>query len=858
MRFAFLMMLSILLVLIANKSPLNRARAEPLPPLSLQEYLAIEAFGNAAIDPSGKWLVYERRRPYEENTDFSYRTYAFMKGGFRIWRYNIETGAPAALLPGLDQSPHTFLENISPNGRFITFFQYGDGELRFGVYDNLECSSRFLKTVPTKSFDGEQAVVWTSDETFVVSAVKSSGTRSDALVRATTGNVLASAWQDAWTGKAPTANVIEANFPRSTSFADGDLVEIDANSGEETVLLRGAFSDLLLSPDKTKLFALRFRPSNSNAAQLDARGLCTVDLASHRTKCIESTTTFVPETIVWSPDSTRIAAFGVPPGATIDTGRFYSLQMSSGLLTRYDHYGLDLASARERGWGRRPERPGFLGKNLVVYARAIPASSDQSPAFSTKDVRWSGMAEAHWFSVSTGGIIHDVTERYSKISPFLLENDDTRIVVATSEGVLGIGANDVVERLSEPLGDDYSFVPHRTYLNVAGAIRQDQSPDVLITVRSDKTRAVRLVTLGPKLRRHEEVVVPQSFGEETIAASSASDQLAAIVRQGGATTLQLRGLREPVDAVTVARVNDDVRNRDLGEWRSIRYSTKVDSPNDQADFLSSCILLPPGFDPLRPPPLIVQLYPNRSPNCEREKTNFRLDAVQPLSPYLWASKGYAFAQISLPGHLIRTPDGPISGMSNLVDHALDKILEAGLADKDRLVLFGFSQGAPSALFVAGSSDRFRAVIAVNGWSDFVSHYFGGAGVFGLIYDRNEQFNRYEIDRGSDFPFGQTPFENPEAYYKNSPIFRAPFISAPVLLIHSDMDSFSIAQFDEMFGALLKAGKRVRYVRYWGEGHGPSSPANIRDMWERLDEFLCDVDAQSDLTKCSQHSQFEHS
>ena len=72
------------------------------------------------------------------------------------------------------------------------------------------------------------------------------------------------------------------------------------------------------------------------------------------------------------------------------------------------------------------------------------------------------------------------------------------------------------------------------------------------------------------------------------------------------------------------------------------------------------------------------------------------------------------------------------------------------------------------------------------------------------------------------------------------MFLAPQITAPVMLIHSDMDSFSMSQFDEMYGALLRAGKDARYIRYWGEGHGPSSPANIRDMWSRMDAFLAET------------------
>ena len=33
--------------------------------------------------------------------------------------------------------------------------------------------------------------------------------------------------------------------------------------------------------------------------------------------------------------------------------------------------------------------------------------------------------------------------------------------------------------------------------------------------------------------------------------------------------------------------------------------------------------------------------------------------------------------------------------------------------------------------------------------------------------------------------------------------------------------------------LYRQGKRAEFVRYWGEGHVLESPANIRDMWQRI-------------------------
>lgn len=136
---------------------------------------------------------------------------------------------------------------------------------------------------------------------------------------------------------------------------------------------------------------------------------------------------------------------------------------------------------------------------------------------------------------------------------------------------------------------------------------------------------------------------------------------------------------------------------------------------------------------------------------------------------------------------------------------------------------------------------------MNSWADYLSHYFGGRGINRYFHlDQNGGDNRWRYDcLGSTaddmcrFGFGVTALASPELYVRNSPIAHAKDMNAPVLLIHSDLDYFDMSQFDEMFGALYRAGKEARYVRYFGEGHGPSSPANIRDMWQRIDAFLAE-------------------
>jgi dipeptidyl aminopeptidase/acylaminoacyl peptidase len=65
-----------------------------------------------------------------------------------------------------------------------------------------------------------------------------------------------------------------------------------------------------------------------------------------------------------------------------------------------------------------------------------------------------------------------------------------------------------------------------------------------------------------------------------------------------------------------------------------------------------------------------------------------------------------------------------------------------------------------------------------------------------------------------------------------------------LILHGDIDYIPIQQAEEVFTSLYRLGKRVRFVRYWGESDGADSAANIRDRWQQIlrwfDTYLRDA------------------
>lgn len=85
-----------------------------------------------------------------------------------------------------------------------------------------------------------------------------------------------------------------------------------------------------------------------------------------------------------------------------------------------------------------------------------------------------------------------------------------------------------------------------------------------------------------------------------------------------------------------------------------------------------------------------------------------------------------------------------------------------------------------------------------------------------------------------------PWQHPDRYRENSAIHRAHKVETPLLLIHGELDFIPIQQAEEFFTALYRKDKRVRLLRYAGEGHTISDRANVLDMWQRIERWLAET------------------
>jgi dipeptidyl aminopeptidase/acylaminoacyl peptidase len=130
--------------------------------------------------------------------------------------------------------------------------------------------------------------------------------------------------------------------------------------------------------------------------------------------------------------------------------------------------------------------------------------------------------------------------------------------------------------------------------------------------------------------------------------------------------------------------------------------------------------------------------------------------------------------------------------------AVDKLVDMGVADPERIGVGGHSYGAFMTANLLAHSDIFRAGIARSGAYNRTLTPFGF---------QNEQ---------------RTFWENPDVYFAMSPFMHAHRIRAPILFIHGEVDNNSGTfpmQSERMFHAVNGLGGTARLVMLPHESHG---------------------------------------
>lgn len=254
----------------------------------------------------------------------------------------------------------------------------------------------------------------------------------------------------------------------------------------------------------------------------------------------------------------------------------------------------------------------------------------------------------------------------------------------------------------------------------------------------------------------------------------------------------------------------------LVEWKSL-----------SGEKLKGLLYLPENLNPSEKYPMVVYFYERNSENLYRHQHPAPSRSV--INKTFYASNGYIIFvpdityQVGYPGK--SAFNSVLSGTQYLVN-------TFPFIDDNRMGLQGQSWGGYQVAYLITQTDRFAAAMAGAPVSNMTSAYGGIRWQTGRV--RMFQYERQQSRIGGSL------WEKPFQYIENSPLFAAPNVKTPLLMMHNDNDgAVPWSQGIEFFAALRRLDKPVWLLNYNNEPHNisASSWANRVDLSKRMFQFF---------------------
>jgi len=284
----------------------------------------------------------------------------------------------------------------------------------------------------------------------------------------------------------------------------------------------------------------------------------------------------------------------------------------------------------------------------------------------------------------------------------------------------------------------------------------------------------------------------------------------------GRVAYTLASPHRPADVAVMAKagtaqklthLNEDLLGRvTLGKVEEIRYASSADGREIQG-----WIVYPPDFDPARKYPLLLEIHGGPWAAYGPRFT---------VGMQLWAAAGYVVLFTNPRGstgygdeftnQIFRAYPG--QDYDDLIS-GVDAVIAKGFIDPAQLFVTGGSGGGTLTAWIVGRTDRFKAAVVANPVINWTS--------FALTTDvYNRSFLRLW--------FAGHPWEQPEEYWKLSPLSLVGQVKTPTLLITGEADYRTpIAETEQYYQALKLRGVDTAMVRIPEAAHGMAGrPSNL--------------------------------
>lgn len=280
--------------------------------------------------------------------------------------------------------------------------------------------------------------------------------------------------------------------------------------------------------------------------------------------------------------------------------------------------------------------------------------------------------------------------------------------------------------------------------------------------------------------------------------------------------------------VVVARLDGNATDRltDVNEnflqTHSISEPEAVwfDSP-DGSTRVQGWVLYPPDADPATPYPLIAVAHggPHVMTTETQQWHEFQSFAAAGFAVFWCNYRGSTgYGQSFQEGNL---HDWGGADYADIVA-GVDAIAERQSIDDGNLFLTGMSYGGYLSAWAVGQTDRFSAAITKAGFYCLPS-----------VYGNTDKFEYLEWELGA------APWEDPEWFWKRSPVAHADEVTTPTLIVIGDEDyTTPLSDAEVLYRYLERNGVETRLDVYPGEGHGLLTDGNRpRYVVDRFDAAL---------------------
>jgi dipeptidyl aminopeptidase/acylaminoacyl peptidase len=269
--------------------------------------------------------------------------------------------------------------------------------------------------------------------------------------------------------------------------------------------------------------------------------------------------------------------------------------------------------------------------------------------------------------------------------------------------------------------------------------------------------------------------------------------------------------------IKIADIKPWINEEEMAEIKPIKYTSR------DGLTIHGYLTIPKGVEVNKLP---VVVFPHGGP-WSRNIWEFRRDTQ------LLANRGYAVLQMNFrgsTGYGRRFKEAGFKewgkAMQNDITDGVNWLIKKGIADKNRIAIYGISYGGYATLAgLVFTPDLYACGIDIAGPSN----------IFTLL----ESLPSYwEPVRRMFYEMMGDPQEDKELLREISPLFHVDKINKPLFVVQGAKDPRAPqSQAEQLVESLRCKGLEVKYMLKENEGHGYYNEENVLELYSEVEKFL---------------------